>query len=394
VVLLVTQLCSGYSVLSHEAIVDAAWEKFVRPKLLARFPDATSDQLKEAHAYVYGGCLAADMGYSPFSSRFYSDLVHYVRSGDFIQELLNQAHTLDEYAFALGFLAHYAADKTGHQSINRITPMVYPKLRGKFGPVVTYEDHPADHLKTEFALDVIQVARGQYASNAYHDFIGFELAQDLLDRTFQSVYGIQLKSLFLSEDLAIGTYRYAVGTLVPEMTKIAWESKRKDIQALIPNVQRSQFVYTLPRKAYEKEWGRRYRRPGFGARFLAAIFRLMPTFGPFKVLRFQPVPPAGEKEFLASLNATASIYQQLITVAPTGSLPNINLDTGEPTKANAYKLADSTYASLLDKLAKDHFDHLSISLRRNLLDFFAQQDSSSLSPDTRKHLEELRALKT
>jgi len=178
------------------------------------------------------------------------------------------------------------------------------------------------------------------------------------------------------------------------MTKVAWESKRKDIQALIPNVQRSQFVYSLPRKAYEKEWVTKYRRPGFGARFLAMMFRLIPTFGPFKVLKFQPVPPAGEKEFLASLNATAGIYQQLITAAPTSPLPNINLDTGEPTRASAYRLADSTYASLLEKLAKTHFDQLSNSLRRDLLNFFAQQDSSKLSPGTRKQLEELRGLKS
>ena len=126
------------------------------------------------------------MGYYPFGSKFFSDLVHYVRSGDFVLALLKDAQTsadINDYAFALGALAHYAADNLGHPvAINRTVPLVYPKLRAKFGPEVTYEDNPAAHLKTEFGFDVIEVARGQYANEAYHDFIGFQVAKPLLER--------------------------------------------------------------------------------------------------------------------------------------------------------------------------------------------------------------------
>src|SRR5262249_15784646 len=151
---------------------------------------------------------------------------------------------------ALGSLAHYAADSTGHPAINRITPTIYAKLGAKYGSVVTYEDAPAEHLKTEFALDVIQVARGLYAPDAYHDFIGFEVAQAALERAFEATYCFPWKDLFLSEDLAIGTYRFAVGKLVPEMSKVAWSSKRKDIENLSPGIVRSRFVYAFPRRQY------------------------------------------------------------------------------------------------------------------------------------------------
>src|ERR1041385_1740527 len=224
--------CAAYSVLTHEAIVDSAWENRIKPLLRARYPKAPEEDLRKAHAYVYGGSVVQDLGYAPFSSRTFSDLTHYVRSGDFVAALIADARNLDEYAFALGALAHYASDRIGHQTINRVAPLIYPTLRRKFGDVATYEDSPAKHLKTEFSLDVIQVSRALYAPDDYHSFIGFEIAQDALERAFQDTYGIPMKELFTSEELAIGTYRYAAGSLIPRMTMIAWSTKQKDIEKL------------------------------------------------------------------------------------------------------------------------------------------------------------------
>jgi zinc dependent phospholipase C len=171
----------GYSVLTHEAIIDAAWETQLRPLLLQRFPDATPDDLRKAHAYAYGGAIVQDMGYCPHGNKFFSDLTHYVRSGDFIEALLRDSQDLNEYAFALGAMAHYAADNNGHRlATNRAVPMLYPKLAKKYGNVVTYEDDPIAHVKTEFGFDVLEVAKGRYASDGYHDFIGFAVSLPLL----------------------------------------------------------------------------------------------------------------------------------------------------------------------------------------------------------------------
>src|SRR5580692_12093519 len=140
--------CEGYSVLTHEAIIDATWKDSIEPLLLSRFPNATPDELLQAHAYAYGGAIIQDMGYYPFGSRFFSDLVHYVRSGDFVVALLRDSQDVNEYAFALGALGHYAADNLGHPlGVNRSVPMLYPKLERKFGHDITYEDNPAAHLR-------------------------------------------------------------------------------------------------------------------------------------------------------------------------------------------------------------------------------------------------------
>ena len=306
--------------------------------------------------------------------------------------MLRDAQNVNEYAYAMGALAHYTADRVGHPAINRITAISYPNLRKKFGDVVTYEDSPSRHIKTEFSLDVVQVARELYAPDAYHDFIGFEVSQSLLERTFQDTYGIEFKDLFVSEDLAFGTFRWSVGTLVPRMTRVAWDSKRKDIAQLSPRVTRTQYVYSLPRRKFEREWGRTYKRPGVGTRVLVFVFRLVPNFGPFKALRFRPVTAQGERMFLASFDATASEYRNALRELRAGTLrlTNRNLDTGADTGPGAYELADKTYAKLLDKLAEKRFAPLTPALEANILEFYSRADRAAIPPKTLDQLEQLK----
>ena len=155
---------SSYSVLTHEAIIDSAWDTSIKPLLLSRFPGPTPEELVEAHAYAYGGSIIQDMGYYPFGSKLFTDLLHYVRSGDFVLNLLRESQDLNEYSFSLGALAHYAADNDGHRmATNVAVPLLYPKLRLQFGNLVTYSDDPLSHVKTEMAFDVLQVAQGHYA---------------------------------------------------------------------------------------------------------------------------------------------------------------------------------------------------------------------------------------
>ena len=259
-ILLLAQVSPGYSVLTHQAIIDSTWKESIKPLLLKRFPQATDDQLREAHAYTYGGAIIQDMGYYPFGSKFFTDLVHYVRSGDFVEALLSEAKDLNEYAFALGALAHYAADNDGHSiGVNRAVPVLYPKLRARYGNEVTYVEDPTSHLKTECSFDVIQVGRGNYASDSYHDFIGFKVSKEVLERAFLKTYGMELKDVFGSLDLAIGTYRRTASGLIPEMTRVAWELKKDDIMKAHPGITREKFLYNLSRANYEKEYGKEYK---------------------------------------------------------------------------------------------------------------------------------------
>jgi hypothetical protein len=363
----------SYSVLAHEAIIDSVWKDSLEPLLLQRFPRATPEDLKAGRAYAYGGSIMQDMGYYPFSARFYTDLTHYVRSGAFVAALLRNAADLNEYAFALGALAHYTSDTQGHPiGINRAVPILYPKLQRKYGDEVTYADDPASHLQTEFGFDVVQVAKGRYAPESYHDFIGFEVSKPLIEKAFLETYGLELKDVFAALDLAIGTYRRTVSGLIPKMTEVAWTIKKDEIARTIPGITRDKFLYNLSRADYEKEWGVEYRRPGFGSRLLGFVLRIIPKIGPFRSLDFRTPTPEAEKLFIESFNATLQQYRaRLAEERARGSQPmDLNLDVGKPTTYGMYKMADDAYAELVDRLAKNRFAGIPAELRSDILDFY------------------------
>jgi hypothetical protein len=386
-VLLAVLACSGvlfaYSVLTHEEIVDLVWTSEIHPLLLQRFPDLTVDEIKEAHAYAYGGSVIQDLGYYPFGSKDFSDLVHYVRSGDFVLELLRQSQDADEYAFALGALSHYTADIDGHPAVNQAVALRYPKLRAKYGSSVRYAQDTTAHLKTEFGFDTLQVAKNRYASDQYHDFIGFKVAQPLLERTFLVVYGLQLKDVLAHEDLAVGSYRFSVSRLIPEMTKVALQTHKKDLMRETPDFAKRKFLYRLSRSDYEREWGKTYSKPGFGTRVLSVLLRYIPKVGPFKGMGFDNPTPQTEDLYIKSINATVDQYRAYLEEVHAGTLvlPNCDLDDGKPTKAAEYTLADETYASLLVRLAARKFEGTSPQLRDNILEFYSDL---SLPIETRK----------
>ena len=367
-----TQNAFSYSVLTHEAIVDSTWDSAIKPLLLKRFPASTGDELTEAHAYAYGGSIIQDLGYYPFGSKFFSDLTHYVRSGDFVFNMIRESQDLDEYAFALGAMAHFAADNNGHRLATNVSvPLLYPELRLKFGNSVTYADDPFSHSKTEFGFDVFQSAKSHYASEAYKGFIGFQVAKPVLQRAFEDTYGMKIEQVFFKVDLAIGSYRRAVGTILPALTKVAWQLKKQEIRKESPGITRKKFLYNLSRSSYEKNWGATYQRPGIRSRMLATFFRIVPKVGPFKALAFKKQTPETEKLFMASFNATIDKYRELLAGvgADRLKLPNDNFDVGEATKAGKYKLTDGAYAKLLHRL-DGHYTEMPQDLRSDILDFY------------------------
>lgn len=394
-----TSLCGAYSVLTHEEVVDLMWKDAIQPLLVARFPQATPDDLKKAHAFAYGGSLVQDMGYYPFGNKFFSDLTHYVRSGDFIVYMIDEASDLNEYAFALGALAHYSADNMGHPTVNEAVAIQFPKLRKKFGNEVTYEDNPKAHIRTEFGFDVTQVAKNHYTSDRYHDFIGFEVAKPLLERAFQDTYGIPLKQVIPNEDMAIGTFRRAISTIVPEMTRVALLARKKELVAETPNFNSRKFRYYLSRAKYQHEWGKGYRRPGFGTRVLAFFLKFVPKVGPFKALDFKIPTRKTEDLYIASVNHTLDNYKSLIVEVKKQELrlTNTDFDTGRITHAGEYKLTDKTYAHLLDELTKNNFQQITPDLQKNILAFYEDPKNSVTTKSNpaawNKVQEELQRLK-
>jgi hypothetical protein len=384
---------SGYSVLTHEQVVDLMWKDQIQPLLLKRFPGTTEADLLKAHAYAYGGSLIQDMGYYPFGNKLFSDLVHYVRSGDFVDTLFRDSSDVNEYAFALGALSHYAADNSGHPTINQVVALEFPKLRRKYGDIVTYGDDPKAHIRTEFGFDMVQVAKNRYTSDRYHDMIGFEVSKPLLQRAFQETYGIKLEDVFGSLDLAIGSYRRSVSKIIPQMTRVALLSRRDVIVQDTPNFSKKKFLYYLSRSNYEHEWGTVYRKPGVGARILAFFLKLLPKIGPFKAATFKIPTKQTEDMYIKSVDATVENYATLLHQAKGGSvdLPNRDFDTGKETRRGEYALTDKTYAKLVDNLASKTTDPLSPALHDDLLRFYADPNASDATRKNAKAWQKLQA---
>ncbi len=384
----------AYAVLSHEAIIDAAWESHIRPLLLQKYPQATEEDLSRAQAYAYGGSIIQDMGYYPYGSPFFSDLTHYIRSGDFILALLRDAQDITEYAFALGALAHYAADNDGHRiGVNRAVPLLYPGLRKKYGDSVAYEDARLAHVKTEFGFDVLEIARERYAPDSYHDFIGFEVARRVLDQAFRETYGLELKSVLVSEEKVLNSYRRDVSKLIPKATRIAWHLKKDEIKDDIPDATKKKFLYNLSRSNFEREWGRDYRKPSPAERFLAFLYKLIPKFGPLQILQFRTPTPQTEQMFEASFNATLDRYRKLLKETAEGKLqlPNDNFDVGEHTAPGVYRLNDEAHAKLLDQLAETKFAGITPEVKAELLHFYADPDAPYATKRNAKAWAKVRA---
>ena len=327
---------AAYSVLSHEAAIDVVWDTAIRPLLLRRFPNTSPEMLNEARSYAYGGSVIQDLGYYPFGNKFFSNLLHYVRSGDFVEALLRDARDIDEYAFALGALAHYANDNTGHpEATNKAVPLIFPKLAKKFGDNITYVQAPKQHVIVEFSFDVVQAASGAYVSDAFRSFIGFRVASDLLERAFLETYGLTMKELFADHDRAIASYRYAISQIIPALTEAAWRDKHEEIAKLNPKVDRGGFVFRYGRRDYEREHGANYQKPALFARFLGFLYRFVPKIGPLKALAFKAPTPEVEAMFVQSFRDASARYRTaLADVADNRfDLRNTDFDTGRPARA-------------------------------------------------------------
>lgn len=363
----------SYSVLTHEQIIDLAWRDQIVPLLKKRFPQATDDEIKQAHAYAYGGSMVQDMGYYPFGKKYFSDLVHYVRTGDFVRALLDESADLNEYAFALGALAHYSSDNVGHPAINQVVAIEFPKLRRKYGSSVTYADDHKAHIRTEFGFDMVQVAKNRYTSDRFHDFIGFEVSKPLLERAFLKIYGVELKDILGNEDLSIGSFRRGVSKIIPEMTRVALLNRRADLVRDTPNFDQKKFLYRLSRTNYEKQWGRGYRRPGLGSRILAFILRHIPKIGPASALDFKVPTAKTEDIYIKSVNRTTDNYFSLLHEVrdDTPKFADTDFDTGKKTAPAEYPLADVTYSRLLQEQSKKNFAHMTPELRNNILQFYS-----------------------
>jgi Zinc dependent phospholipase C len=389
---------TAYSVLTHEELIDLAWNDSIQPLLLAKFPKSTDAELVVAHSFAYGGSAVQDMGYYPFGKVFFSELTHYVRSGDFIVRLLSDARTLNEYAFAIGALSHYLGDSIGHsEAVNPATALAFPKLKNKYGESVTYGESPHSHIRTEFAFDVKELSDRAFAPSAYLERVGFRVPRKFLRDVFIATYGIDIAEVLGRARPDLKSYRTSVRSFIPAFAEAEVVLHKK--QFLPPPDTKAYRIFAerVAHTNYERRWRHTYKGPGFKAHLLAILVFIVPKVGAASDLAIKIPTYETEEWYLSSVNRTVdqfrTILQNLLSKKSPARLANLDLDTGERVRLGDYALADKTYAELLARLTSKPRLGVPADLKRNLLDYYEGSLAITELKDPRPaQLEALRAM--
>jgi hypothetical protein len=366
------QPIGAYSVLTHEQLIDLTWSDSIQPLLLKRYPNLTPAQLREARAYAYGGCVIQDLGYYPFGKPLFSDLLHYVRTGDFIRALFRDAKSPDDVAFAIGALSHYVGDTIGHaESINLAVGQEFPDLAAKYGPSVNFAEGEHQHVRAEFAFDINEISKHRLAPERYLNHIGFAIPVPLLTRAFYDTYGLDIADVLGRRRPTLQGYRYSVRTLLPRVAyaETLLYSNRMPPDAPSPALDNlNQQIATL---SSQDHWDSYRSRAGLGTHLLAGFIFILPKVGTLSVLSLRGPTPATEQTYIDSLVHTIDVLRQTLAHATTAAnILNKDLDTGDIIHPGTYRLCDETYANLLHEIALKPATPIPFGIKRDLLAYF------------------------
>ncbi len=395
-ILLPTQASSAYSVLTHQQIIDLAWEPAIKPLLLARYPSTTEAQLRVARSHAYGGCEIQDAGYYPFGHVFFSNLTHYVRTGDFVASLIRNARNVNELAFALGALSHYIGDSIGHQdAINPATAIAFPKLALQYGHSITYDESPHGHVRTEFAFDVDEMTKHHFAPASYLDHIGLRVSPGLLERAFYETYGLHLSEVLGNKrrTAVIASYRHSVRSFLPAFAHAEAVVHQHDFPADLNTEEFQKLDTLIQQTSNQNGWDHMRRGPGLKTHLLAFVVILVPKVGPAQDLAIKIPTQETETKYVASVNHTLDLYEKRLndlranpaqTPEAILDLENRDLDTGYIVQPGGYPRTDKTYAQLLGSVTKYHDRPVPSGLKHDILAYYSNPDSPIVTKKNRK----------
>jgi hypothetical protein len=367
-----------YSVQTHQELIDLAWKHSIRPILLKQYPTLTEAQLQEAHAFAYGGSAIQDFGYYPFGNAFFSDLTHYVRSGDFVISLLRNAHTADELAFAIGSLSHYIGDTVGHSAaVNLSVPVEFPRLEKKYGANVNYAQDPHAHVQTEFAFDINQLSKRRFAPSEYTKFVGLEVPRDLLRKAFFETYGLNLPDIIGTKETSIRIYRYAVRRFLPNIARAETLLHKKSFPEDIPSPDLDDLRNDLVQASTDNNWEAYRKKPGVTSHLYAGWIYILPKVGTLKMLAIKGPTQQTEALYIKSVNRSIKALRFVLTNFDhiERYIPNRDLDTGLVVKPGGYPLADKTYAILLERITQHPEKVVPLQLKHDLTAYYADPEA-------------------
>jgi hypothetical protein len=373
--LLVCHSVGAYSLLTHEQLIDLTWQSSIAPLLRSRYPNITPEELERARSYAYAGCVIQDVGYYPFGDPFFSDLTHYVRSGDFVVHLFRDAKDANQLAFAIGALSHYIGDTIGHSlAINRAVPVEFPKLGARYGPVVTFAEGQHPHIQTEFAFDINEIAHRRFAPVSYLRHVGLNVPNEQLATAYYETYGLSRNfSKARFRRINVGGFRFAVRSFIPRIAYALTLLHRNRMPADSTSPDLQKLTDEVARVAAENNWDHYRKKAGIGTYSLAGFIYVVPKIGPLKMLAIKGPTDSTEEDYVRSVNQSTDALSSALGGfgKPGQTLPNRDLDTGAKVQPGAYRLTDETYAKLLDRLVADPRHTVPPGLKSDIVNYYA-----------------------
>jgi hypothetical protein len=396
---------SAYSLLTHEQLIDLTWDDSIVRLLLSRYPNLTPQQLEEARAYAYGGCVIQDMGYYPFGQPNFSNLTHYVRSGDFVVNLFRDARNADELAFAIGALSHYIGDTYGHAlATNVAVPIEFHRLRRKYGRVVSYEEGKRQHIRTEFAFDIDEVAHHRMAPIHYLRHIGLGVSTRQLYLAFYQTYGLSHRfEGTRRQQINARGYRFAVRAFIPRIAYAITLLRRRHEPPDVDSPEAIELRREIAHVATRDGWAAYRHKAGIGTWSLAALIFIVPKVGPLKLLAVKGPTEKTEAEYVHSVAISVYEFRRVLrrftppekrSAGQFSALPklqvddiptdprdprhpllNRDLDTGRVVQPGGYRLTDETYAKLLHALASQPKVPIPPGIKDEIERFYSNPDA-------------------
>ncbi len=401
-----SRLAAAYSLLTHEQLIDLTWNDSIIPLLKSRYPNLTPTELDRARSFAYGGCVIQDLGYYPFGDSFFSDLTHYVRTGDFVLALFRNAHNVNELAFAVGALSHYIGDSIGHsQATNRAVALQFPKLAARYGPSVNYAEGRHQHVQVEFAFDIDQIAKHRVAPLGYLRHIGIRVPTHQLALAFYQTYGV-------TDDFAAGArhkfnvseYQVATRKFIPRVAYAVTLMNHGHEVAEPDTADAKEIEKESAEAATLYDWAAYRKRAGFETHLIAGALWVLPKVGPLAMVAIKGPSQAAEADYMHSLITATTVLRNRLalftpadarkaqpasttvsTVAlgpdalgsadPKHPLPNRDLDTGQVVKPGGYLLTDQTYAELLHRLTRDSNQPIPPGIKTDVQAYYSDADA-------------------
>ena len=416
--ILLGRRANAYALLTHEELIDLDWQNSIVPLLLSRYPNLTLAQLDEARAYAYGGCVIQDMGYYPFGAKSFSNLTHYVRSGDFVVSLFRNANNADELAFAVGALSHYVGDTIGHsEATNLSVPVEFPRMRAKYGREVSYAEGEHQHVQTEFAFDIDEIAHHRMAPVRFLRHIGLKVPVKQLAVAYYQTYGVSDEFSPRQRRFNVREYRFVVHSFIPRVAYAITLLRRRHEPAEPETPDAAEIDREVAVVSTENDWQKYGRHAGIGTYMLAGFLFILPKFGTLKLIDVKGPTPATETEYLHSVEVSSAILHRmlarftpsetahtstapacdpvstnqspqaipaimtagpnslLLSCDPRHPLPNRDLDTGRVVQPGGYSLTDSTYANLLHHLTRQPAQPIPPGIKQDIQAYYANPNA-------------------